>query len=107
MTSPTPTVPALTLTADKDTYNVGDPIEVTALYSDGSAVQVALVISGSFADQAGNTVTADVTVQVNETVSQPMTGTLTDSFGDTWAEVSNDNAGTAIFQSVVGTPPAA
>jgi hypothetical protein len=107
MTTPTQPSPTLSLATDKSTYNVGDPIQVTATYDDGTAVQVTLTINGTASDAAGNQVAAQVTAQVNTTQPGPMTVQITDSFGDSYAQDSNDNVSTAEFSSTVGTPPAA
>jgi hypothetical protein len=100
--------PTLTLTADKAVYNVGDPIEITATYADDEGSLVTLTISGTATDAAGNTASATAEVQVSTpATAQPMDVTVTDSFGDAYAQVSNDGTGTAVFSSTVGSPPAA
>lgn len=102
----TPATPTLSLATDKQVYNVNDPITVTATYDDATATQVELVISGTATDAAGNSVDASVSVPVNTSQPGPMNVDVTDSFGDAYSQVSNDNVGTAVFSGTVGTPPA-
>lgn len=103
----TPAQPTLSVAADQASYNVGDPITVTVSYADSTVASVTLTITASFTDQQGNAATAETTAQVNTSQSGSMDGTVTDSFGDTYTESSNDGVGTAVFTSTVGTPPAA
>jgi hypothetical protein len=106
MTTPAPVTPTLSLATDKATYSVGDPITVTATYSDSTVAPVQLSITASATDPAGNTVNAEVSVTVNTAEQQAMTIGITDSFGDQYTVVSNA-AGVAVLSSVIGTPPAA
>ena len=106
MTTPAPVTPTLSIAADKDTYNIGDTITLTANYSDSSVAPVVMHITASASDAAGNTAQATVDVTVNTQAQQPMTIGVTDSFGDPWVQQSNDG-GVAVLTSVVGTPPAA
>lgn len=104
----TPAAPTLSLATDKPSYSVGDQIQVTATYSDQSGGgTVTLTISGTATDAAGNTVDASAQVEViTPSSSQPMDVTVSDDFGDQYQQVSNDGTGTAVFTSVIGTPPA-
>lgn len=97
---------AVTVSADKADYNVGDPITVTVEYPGSTAGQVTLTITAAVTDDTGAVTNATTDVLVN--TSTPVTSTVgvTDSFGDVYAEQSNAN-GTAVLTSVVGTPPAA
>ncbi len=102
----TPTGPTLTLATDKDVYNPGDTLTLTATYSDGTSEQVELTINGTATDTSGGSATASISVQVNVSESQSMDVEATDSFGDTYAVTSNDGKGTAVLTTTVGTPPA-
>jgi flagellar basal body L-ring protein FlgH len=102
----TPAAPTLSLSTDKTAYNPGDTLTLTASYSDASISQVQLTITATATDAAGNTVQATTTVPVNESTPAAMTVEVSDSFNDSYTQVSNDNAGTAVFTATV-TPPAA
>jgi len=106
MTTPAPAAPTLSLAADKETYNVGDVLTLTAAYSDSSATPVTLTVTASATDAAGNTVNADISVTVNTTEQQPMTIGASDTFGDQYVVQSNA-AGVAVLTTTIGTPPAA
>lgn len=110
-TPPAPAAPTLTLTTDQDNYLVGATITVTADYMDAQSSPTPLVISETMTDAEGNTVSASVTVNVLVQASQQMTGTPTDTAGDTYTEVSNvlnpDGSGTATYTTVAAAPPAA
>ncbi len=105
MSTPVAVTPTLSISADKAVYNVNDPIEITADYSDSSVAPMTLTVNASATDAQGNTVTASTSVTVNTAEQQPMTIGITDSFGDTYSIVSNA-AGVAVLTSVIGTPPA-
>lgn len=107
MTTPTPPAvsPTLSITTDAEVYNVNDLLTVTAQYSDASASPMTLTISATATDAAGNTVSATTTATVNTTEQQPMQVGVDDSFGDSYTQVSNA-AGTAVFTTTIGTPPA-
>jgi hypothetical protein len=105
MTSPTPSAsPTLALSTDAQTYNAGDTITVTANYSDSTAAPEVLTITGTATDSSGNQITATTTVTVNTAEQQPMGVALSDSFSDTYTQVS-DSAGVAVF-TTVATPSA-
>lgn len=104
--APAPVTPTLSLSTDKSVYNVGDPLTLTATYSDSSVAPVQLAITVSASDAAGNSVNADISVTVNTQAQQPMTVGVTDSFGDQYSQVSNAG-GVAVLTTTVGTPPAA
>lgn len=106
MTTPAPVTPTLTIAADKTSYNVGDLLTLTAKYSDSSVNPVVLTITGSATDQAGNVVNATTTVTVNTQAQQPMTIGVSDSFNDSYVQVSND-AGVAVLTTTIQAPPAA
>jgi hypothetical protein len=106
LTTPTPG-PTLSLATDKTTYDVGDTIVVTATYSDGSTSVVSLTVTATATDASGQAVSADTTVSVNQTTQEVMAVTVTDSFGDTYAEQDGSPIGTAVFTAMIGTPPAA
>jgi hypothetical protein len=106
MTTPAPVTPTLSIAADKQTYNIGDPITIKADYSDSSVAPVIMHITASASDAAGNTASATVDVTVNTQAQQPMTIGVSDSFGGSWVQQSNEG-GVAVLTSVIGTPPAA
>lgn len=103
----TPSQPTLALSTDKATYNVGDPLTLTVDYSDVNVTTTTMTISASFSDSNGNTITGNTTVDVVTSGPEAMDGTATDSFGDTYNELSNDQTSTAVFTTTVGTPPSA
>jgi hypothetical protein len=106
MSTPAPPVtPTLSIATDKAVYNVGDPITVTASYSDQTSAPVVLTVTASATDANGNTVNATATAMVNTSEQQPMQLGISDSFGDSYVQQSNA-AGTAVFTSTIGTPPA-
>jgi hypothetical protein len=108
MTTPAaPTAPTLVLATDAASYLVGATINLTVTYADAQSVPSTLNINVSGTDAQGNDVTATTSVIVTQNTSEPMTISATDSFGDTWAVVSNDGVSTAVLSAVVGTPPAA
>ena len=102
----TPSQPTLSLATDQAAYNVGDALTVTVSYADSSVEQVTLTITAEFTDAQGNSATAETTALVNTSASGAMDGSVTDSFGGTYTEQSNDGVGTAVFTGTVGTPPA-
>jgi len=104
MTTPAVT-PTLSLATDKQTYNVGDTLTLTAEYSDSSVAPVTLHVTASASDAQGNTVNAEVDVIVNTQAQQAMQIGVSDSFGDSYTQVSNE-AGVAVLTTVIGTPPA-
>jgi len=104
----TPAPGGLTVTADKDTYNVGDAIVVTLTLDDGQTVPVSLDVSAQVTDGQGNVLTGTTTVTVN--TSQPGTiasGSVSDSFGDVYTQQGDVAGNTVVFAGTVGTPPAA
>lgn len=103
MTTPTPTAPVVT--TDKTTYSPGDPITVTVEYSDPSNPGVTLTVTATVTNPDGTTTTGTADVTVGGSVANPLPVSVTDSFGDSYTQVSNE-AGTAVFSSTVGTPPA-
>lgn len=107
MTTPA-TVPTLTVTTDKASYNVGDVLTLNVAYADAASAAAPLTITVTGTDAAGNTVQSTAQVLVTTTgPSQNVDVTATDSFGDTYALVSNDGTSLAVLQTTVGTPPAA
>lgn len=105
MSTPTPVTPTLALTTDAPVYNVGDTLTLTAVYSDASSAPLTLTISATAVDANGVSVSATTTATVNTAAQLPMTVTPSDSFSDTYAEVSNA-AGTAVFTTTIAAPPA-
>jgi len=105
LTTPTPPA-APVVTTDKASYNSGDPITVTVEYTDPANPGTTLTITAVVTNGDGTTSTGTASVQVGAAPATPLPVSVTDSFGDTYTQTSND-AGTAVFTSTVGTPPAA
>lgn len=105
MTTP---APALTVSADKAVYNVGDPIFVTADAPSAEGT-VELTVTVNATDQGGNALSGSTTVEVNQ--SQPTllgSAAATDSFGDSYTpQGPTSGVSQVVFAGVVGTPPAA
>jgi hypothetical protein len=106
MTTP-PSPITVSVATDKQTYNVGDPIDVTVTYTDSATgALVTMTVSATVTDSSGNTATGTADVQVNNPTQETFTVEVTDSFGDAYNLTSNAN-GTALASSTVGSPPAA
>jgi len=82
--------PVLSVTTDKQSYQPGEKITVTAVYSDPDAKQV--TISGAAVDSQGNSTPASVVIQLND----PVTVSVSDGDGRQWTKVS-DTGSTAVF----------
>lgn len=102
MTTP---APAVTVTADQASYAVGDTITVTVDYTDPANPGTGLTVTATVTNADGTTETATATVSVGSAAAVPLTVSVTDSFGDSYTQVSNV-VGTAVFSATVGTPPA-
>jgi hypothetical protein len=104
----TPTPPALTVTADKATYSVGDAIIVTVQTADGEQL-VELTVTAEGTDASGNVLSGTTTVQVNNSAPTLLgSASATDSFGDAYTpQGPTSGVNQVVFASVVGTPPAA
>lgn len=100
MTTPAP----VTVSTDKTAYNPGDPIQVTVEYADPANPGTTLTITATVAAPSGN-ITGSVGVQVGAAPAQPFPVTLSDSFGGTYTQQSND-PGTAVFTGTVAPIPA-
>lgn len=104
MTSPTPI--DVTLTLDKTSYSVGDPITATVEYSDGSSGQIELTVTATVSDPgSGATGSAQATAQVSTGEQATLPVSAQDSFGGDYSVQSNAN-GTAVLTGTVVTPPA-
>ena len=106
MTTPTP--PALTVSADKATYNPGDAIIVTVATPQGDQV-VELTVTANATDSNGNVLTGTTTVEVNDNTPTMLgSASVSDSFGDSYtAQGPVSGVSQVVFAGVVGTPPAA
>jgi carbon monoxide dehydrogenase subunit G len=101
-------LPTLVVTTDKSSYNVGDTITVNVAYADAASAATPLTITVTGSDAAGNSAQATAQVVVTtQGASQNVDVSATDSFGDTYTQVSNDGVGAAVLTATVGTPPAA
>jgi len=105
LTTPTPPA-APVVTTDKASYSPGDPITITVEYVDPSNPGTTLTVTAVVTNPDGSSSTGTASVQVGAAPANPLPVSVTDSFGDTYTQTSND-AGTAVFTSTVGTPPAA
>jgi hypothetical protein len=103
----TPTPPALTVSTDKTTYNVGDAIIVTVQTPAGEQL-VELTVTANATDANGNGLTGQTTVQVNQSAPTLLgSAAVTDSFGDAYtAQGPTSGVDQVMFAGVVGTPPA-
>lgn len=105
MTTPvTPAAP--TVTTDKTAYAPGDPITVTVDYTDPDNPGTVLTVTATVTNPDGSAATGTVDVQVGGGAASPFPVSVSDSFSGTWTQTTNE-AGTAVFTSTVGTPPAA
>jgi hypothetical protein len=103
LTTPTPPA-AVTVTTDKSSYNVGDPIQVTVEYSDPANPGTMLTVTATVSAPSGD-VTGTVAVQVGAIPAQPFPVAVTDSFGATYTQQSSD-PGTAVFTGTIAPVPA-
>lgn len=103
MTTPTPAAPVVT--TDKAAYNAGDPITVSVSYTDPANPGTILTITGTVTNADGSVSSGTAQVTVGAAPANPLPVTVVDSFGDSYVQVSNE-AGTAVFTSTIGTPPA-
>lgn len=108
MTTPAPAVPVVT--TDKTSYNPGDPITVTVTYADPANPGTVLTITGTVTNADGSTSSGTAQVSVGAVAAAPLPVTVTGTFPDgsagaSFSQTSNE-AGTAVFAGIVGTPPA-
>jgi acyl dehydratase len=96
---------AVTVSTDKPSYNVGDPITVTVEYADPSNPGTTLTVTATVTNADGSTSTGTVDVSVGATAAGPLQVAVTDSFGGTYTQQSND-PGTAVFTGTVSAVPA-
>lgn len=102
--APTP-APPVTVTTDKTAYSVGEPIQVTVEYPDPSNPGKTLTVIATVTNPDGTTATGTAQAQVGGTPAQPLKVDVTDSFGGTYTQQSNEG-GTAVLTGTVNTPPA-
>ena len=100
----TPDQPVV-VTTDKASYNVGDPIQVTVEYPDGSNPGATLTLTATVANPDGTQSSGQAQVTVGAVAAAPLQVSVTDSFGGSYGQQSND-AGTAVFSGIVAQPPA-
>ena len=101
----TPAAPAVTVSTDQASYNVGDPITVTVEYADPSNPGQTLTVTATVTNLDGTTATGTASVQVGAAAAVPLNVAVTDSFGGSYAQQSNV-PGTAVFTGTVAAPPA-
>jgi hypothetical protein len=102
LTTPTPPV---TVTTDKASYNVGDPIQVTVEYADPANPGTTLTVTATVTNPDGTTATGTAEATVGAVPAEPLPVAVSDSFGGTYAQQSND-PGMAVFTGVIAAPPA-
>jgi flagellar basal body L-ring protein FlgH len=100
----TPAAP-VTVSTDKTAYNVGDPITVTVEYADPANPGSTLTVTATVTNADGSTATGTVDVNVGGAPAQPLQVAVTDSFGGSYTQQSND-PGTAVFTGTVSAVPA-
>jgi hypothetical protein len=106
----TPAQPAVTVSLDQASYNLNDPITVTAEYTDpaaaGNASELVVTVTVSYPD--GTTASGEASAAVStgaQTATAP--AAASDNAGNTYTEQSNVN-GTVVFTGTVAqAPPAA
>jgi hypothetical protein len=101
----TPAAPTVTVSTDKASYSVGDPITVTVEYSDPSNPGQTLTVTAVVTQPDGTTATGTAEVSVGAVAAAPLQVSVTDSFSGSYTQQSND-AGTAVFAGTVAAPPA-
>lgn len=95
----------VTVTADKASYQVGDPITVTVEYPDPANPGTTLTITGTVTAPDGTFASGTTSVQVGSVPAQALPVAVSDSFGGAYSQVSDD-PGTAVFSGTVIAPPA-
>lgn len=103
MTTPAPSV---VVSTDKANYNNGDPITVTVEYPDGGSAGTTLTVTATVTNADGSQSQGQATAQVGAEPGTALPTGVTDSFNDTYSQVSND-PGTAVFSSTVTVPAGA
>jgi hypothetical protein len=96
---------SVTVSTDKTSYQPGDTIQVTVEYQDPANPGTTLTVTATVTNNDGTTVEGTTEVQVGGAAAEPLPVSVSDSFGGTYTQQSND-AGTAVFTGSVGTPPA-
>lgn len=97
MTTP---APGVTVSADKTTYNVGDPITVTVEYPDAGSAGTTLTVTAVVTNSDGTTATGTAEVQVGAVAAVALPVSVTDSESNVYTQQSNE-PGTAIFTGVL------
>lgn len=105
MTTPAAPSGTVTVSTDKQSYAPGDPIQVTVEYTDPDNPGTTLTVTAVVTNPDGSTAQGTASVQVGATPAAPLNVSVSDSFGGTYTQQSND-PGTAVFTGTVGTPPA-
>lgn len=101
MTTPAP----VTVSTDKASYNVGDPITVTVEYADPGNPGTTLTVTATVTNPDGSTTSGQAAVQVGAVPAAPLPVAVSDSFGGTYAQQSNQ-PGTAVFTGTIAPVPA-
>lgn len=103
--APAPPV-TVAVAADKVSYTVGEPIQVTVTYTDSAGTTEQLTLSATVTDAAGNQGRGTATVSVEIPSTRAASVVVTDSAGSSYTQVSAE-PGTAVLSSTVAAPPAA
>jgi len=108
LTTPTPPA-ALTVSADKDTYNVGDAIIVTVQAGESSQTVEMTITANATDSVSGEALTATTTVAVAQSAQAQLgSAAVSDSFGDSYTpQGPTSGVSQVVFAGVVGAPPAA
>lgn len=101
----TPAAPAVTVSTDKTAYNSGDPITVTVEYPDAGSAGTTLTVTAVVTNSDGTTATGTAEVQVGAVAAVALPVSVTDSFGSSYTQQSNE-PGTAVFTGTVAAVPA-
>ncbi|MCW2930027.1 MAG: hypothetical protein JWM19_989 [Actinomycetia bacterium] len=100
----TPAAP-VTVSTDKASYDVGDPIVVTVEYADPANPGTTVTVTATVTGTTGVPVTGTAQVQVGGAPAQPLPVAVTDSFGSVYAQQSNAPGGTAVFTGTIAAVP--
>lgn len=93
----TPAAPTLSVSTDKPSYNAGDTVTLTAVFTDSQTETLTVTVTSTATDAAGNSVSASTSFSSVLTAPQPMTVSVTDDHDDTYVQISDNGAGTVVF----------
>jgi hypothetical protein len=96
--------PTLTVSTDKPSYRPGETVVLTASFTDDNTQTLTVIVSATATDAAGQTASANTSFTTVVSAPAPMTVAVTDDHSDTYTQVSDNGAGTVVFNT---TAPAA